>query len=68
MWKKKGEQAMDPMIDRVIEDGFSFLLFIAVLAFFWFHPWRHHWASHPREKAGRRRPTNESTGIHQKAA
>lgn len=59
---------MTPMIDRVIEDGFSFLLFIAVLAFFWFHPWRHHWASHPGEKALRRHPANDSTGTRQKAA
>ena len=30
------------MTDGLIEDGFSFLLLIAVLALFWFRPWRRH--------------------------
>jgi hypothetical protein len=26
--------------EGLVEDGFSFLLSVAVLAFFWFHGWR----------------------------
>jgi hypothetical protein len=28
------------LAERVIEDGFFFLLLVAVLAFLWFHRWR----------------------------
>lgn len=34
---------------QVIEDGFSFLLLAAVLAFFWFHGWHK-----PRRNPGHR--------------
>lgn len=47
--------------ERVIEDGFSFLLLVAALAFLWFHGWR-------RRSGKIERVQNQPPGRQNKAA
>jgi hypothetical protein len=49
------------LAERVIEDGFSFLLLIAVLAFLWFHDWH-------RRRPGSSEPTQSHPGKPTKKA
>lgn len=48
--------------ERVIEDGFSFLLLVAALAFLWFHGW------HRRPSGKIERMQNQPPGRQNKAA
>jgi preprotein translocase subunit YajC len=59
---------MDPMAERVIEDGFWLVLLIAVIGFFWFRHRDQRQASRSNEKVVKTQENGKAVPASKKAA